>query len=190
VVAPIEHEGPQTIPHSLSVITSLRRNLRFSWTFSTAGSHHFTTCNRFVWLTLFLSVLRKDIPVEEWCRLLVVSSKLDCKEVRARAIDELTAKKKKLSSIDRIELGNKYDVPQWLPEAYADAFVRESHLTTEEGEKLGLEITVKVLKGRDRCKRNGWNHSGDGDVIRLVKEIMFPPPNRPVVPQRRLRPTG
>jgi len=41
----------------------------------------------------FLSVLRKEIPVEEWCKLLVISSKLDCKEVRARAIAELTAKK-------------------------------------------------------------------------------------------------
>lgn len=132
----------------------------------------------------FLSVLRKYISIKEWCRLLVISSKLGCKEVRARAIHELTAKINKPSSIDRIELGNKYDVPQWLPEAYADAFVRESHLTTEEGEKLGLEITVKVLEGRDKCKRNGWNHSGTGDVIRLVEE-MFPPPNRPVVPRQR-----
>jgi len=178
VVVPMEHRGPQTTPQSPSVIMSLRRNLRFSWTFSTAGLHGFTPYNGFIWLIFFSSVLRGEIPVKEWCRLLVISSKLDCKEVRARAIDELTAKKNELSPIDRIELGNKYNVPQWLPGAYADVFVRGSHLTTEEGGKLGLEITVKVLKGRDRCKRNGWNHSGGGDVIQLVQEI-FPPPNRP-----------
>jgi hypothetical protein len=103
--------------------------------------------------------------------------------VRVRTIDELTAKKTEQNPIDRIELGNKYDVPQWLPGAYADAFVRESHLTIEEGEKLGLEITVKVLEGRDRCKRNGWNNSGGGDVVRLVEEL-FPPllVNRSVAP--------
>jgi len=68
-------------------------------------------------------------------------------EMRARAIDELTAKKTNVSSVDRIELGNKYNIPQWLPEAYADAFTRESHLTMEEGGKLGLEIETKVLQG-------------------------------------------
>lgn len=99
--------------------------------------------------------------------------------MRVRAIDELTAKKDKLSSIDRIELGNKYDVPQLLPEAYADMFVRESHLTAEEGEKLGLGVVVKILEGRDRCKKNGWSHSGDNNIIQLVNEI-FPPPNRSV----------
>ena len=104
--------------------------------------------------------------------------------MRVRAIDELTAKEAKLSSIDRIELGNKYDVPQWLPEAYADVFVRESHLAAEEGEKLGLEITVKILEGRDRCKKNGWSHSDDNNVIQLANEI-FPPPNRAVAPRRR-----
>jgi len=130
---------------------------------------------RFLWLTVSLSILRKEIPTDEWCKLLVISSKLDCEEMRVRAIDELTAKKTNVSPVDRIELGNKYNVPQWLPEAYADAFIRESHLTTEEGEKLGLEIAVKVLQGRDRCKRNGWNSSGDSNVTQLVKEI-FPPP--------------
>jgi hypothetical protein len=67
-----------------------------------------------------------------------------------------------------------YDIPQWLPEAYADTFVRESHLTVEEGEKLGLEITVQLLKGRDQCKRNGWRSGRDTGVIQLV-EAIFPP---------------
>jgi len=127
----------------------------------------------------YSSIFRKEIPAEEWCRLLAVASKLGCKEVRARAIDELTARKEEVSSIDRIELGNRYDVTKWHPEAYAEIFTRGSHLTTEEGEKLGLEVTVKVLGGRYTCKRNDWTHSGDGNVIQLVKQI-FPPP---VVPR-------
>ncbi|KAF9642121.1 hypothetical protein BDM02DRAFT_3193870 [Thelephora ganbajun] len=132
----------------------------------------------------YRGILHKEIPTDEWCKLLVVSSKLDCKEARARAIDEITAKKAKVSSIDRIELGNKYNVSQWLPEAYADAFVRGSHLTVEEGEKLGLEIAVKVLKGRDTCKKNGWDSSGDSNVTWLVKDI-FPVQNSPTAGQRR-----
>ena len=183
-MASVENEGPQTKLQFLSVITFPQRSLRFSWTFSITGLFQSATCSVSVRLIFFPSILRKEIPVEEWCKLLIISSKLGCKEVRARAIDELTARKSEVSSVDRIELGNKYDIPQWHPEAYADAFIRESHLTTEEGEKLGLETAVKVLEGRDRCKRNGWSHSSDNNVILLVKEI-FPPLDRPVAPLPR-----
>ena len=95
--------------------------------------------------------------------------------MRTKVIDELAARKMKVSSVYRVELGNKYAVPQLLPQAYAELFVRENHLTMEEGERLGLEITVKVLKGRDRCKRNSWTSARDVSVTELVKEI-FPPP--------------
>lgn len=126
------------------------------------------------------------IPTDEWCKLLAISSKLACEEARVRAIDELTANKSKVSPIDRIELGNKYNVPQWLPEAYADAFIREGHLTKEEGGRLGLEITVKVLRGRDTCRKSGWNSStstsGDYNITQLVEEI-FPSPKPE--PQKR-----
>jgi len=143
----MEREGAQTTPQSLSMITLLWRSLRFSSTFSIAGLCRIATYNGCFWLTFSLSILRKEIPIDEWCKLLVISSKLDCEEMRARAIDELTAKKTNVSSVDRIELGNKYNIPQWLPEEYADAFTRESHLTMEEGGKLGLEIEAKVLQG-------------------------------------------
>ena len=81
-----------------------------------------------------------------------------------------------MSSVDRIQLGNVLIVPQWLPEAYAELFVREGHLTVEEGGKLGLEIAVKVLKGRYTCKKNGWTSSEDANVPALVND-MFPPPS-------------
>jgi hypothetical protein len=133
-------------------------------------------CNGFVQLTIPQSILRKEIPADEWCKLLVTSSKLDCGEVRARAIEELTAKASDVSPVDRIELGTKYNVPQWLPEAYAGVFIRRGHLTEEEGEKLGLEVAVKVLEGRNRSKRNGW--TAQAHVTQLVEEI-FPPPRLP-----------
>ena len=158
---------------------SLRGSLRFSWTFYTAGLFQSAMGEGIVWLTSCRSMFRR-IPIDEWCKLLVISSKLDCGEVRTKAIEELTAKRTSLSAVDRIELGNKYDVTQWLPEAYAEAFVRDEHLTVEEGKKLGLEVTVKVLKGRDTCKRNGWRATKgwggvtvSGDVTALVREI-FP----------------
>ena len=142
-----------------------------------------------VWLTSCRSIFRR-IPIAEWCKLLVVSSKLDCGEVRTKAIAELTAQRTNLSAVDRIELGNKYDVTQWLPEAYGEVFVRDSHLTVEEGKKLGLEVTVKVLKGRDTCKRNGWRATKgwgafvtvSGDVTALVREIF---PSLPAPPAQR-----
>jgi len=96
--------------------------------------------------------------------------------VRTRAIEELIAKKAKVLPVDRIELGKKYEITQWLPEAYAHLFVREGHLTVDEGEKLGLDITVKVLRGRDACKRNGWTSSKDAIVTELVRSIFPSPP--------------
>lgn len=149
------------------------------------GSCHFTACDRSVWLTSLNSILRKVIPTDEWCKLLAISSKLACEEVRARAIEELTANRSNVSPVDRIELGNKYNVPQWLPDAYADVFVRENHLTKGEGEKLGLEITVKVLRGRDKCRRSGWGScsSGDRRITQLVEDVFFP---KPELQKRRL----
>lgn len=179
-MAPMEHEGPQTTPQSPLAIMSLPRNLRFSWTFSTAGPRHFTICNDFVRLIFFLGVLRKEIPIEERCKPLAIPSKLGCKEVCV-GDSRAHCKKSKLSPTYRIELGNNYDLSQWLPEAYANVFVRGDHLTTEEGETSGLEIMVKILEGRDRCKRNCWSHSGDIDVVWLVEEI-FPSLNQPVAP--------
>lgn len=131
-----------------------------------------------------LSILRKEIPADEWCELLVLSSKLGCKELRTRAIEELIAKKTEVLPVDRIELGNKYQITQWLPEAYAHLFVREDHLTVKEGEKLGLDITVKVLKGRDACKRSRWTSSESYFVTELVERI-FPPPNQPFARRKR-----
>ena len=46
-------------------------------------------------------------PTDEWCELLVISSKLDREDVRARAIEELTANASKVSPVDRIKLGTK-----------------------------------------------------------------------------------
>jgi len=136
----------------------------------------FITRGEFVmFLDFFYRGIFRKIPADEWCKLLVISSKLDCKQLRTKVIDELAARKMKVSSVYRVELGNKYAVPQLLPQAYAELFVRENHLTMEEGERLGLEITVKVLKGRDRCKRNSWTSARDVSVTELVKEI-FPPP--------------
>jgi hypothetical protein len=180
----MELGGLQTTPRSLSILSSPRRSLCYSWTSSIAGLSQLTTINGFIRLTSRLSILRDEIPTKEWCKLLAISSKLGCKDVRTRAINELTAKKSEVSPVDRIELGNNHNIPQWLPEAYADVFVRQDHLTVEEGEKLGLKITVKVLKGRDTCKRNRWGSVAASGVTQLVK-VIFPPTESPVSPMQR-----
>jgi len=121
----------------------------------------------------YRGILREEIPTNEWCKLLVISSKLNSKEVRARAIKMVTANISKVPPVDRIEIGNKYSVPQWLPGAYKELFIRKSQLTVEEGEKLGLEVAVKVLQGRDKYQRNR-RYSNGANVTQLVEEI-FPP---------------
>ena len=50
--------------------------------------------------------------------------------------------------MDKIVLGRRYGISEWLPGAYEAVCTRENPLTVEEGMKLGVEDIIKISTAR------------------------------------------
>jgi hypothetical protein len=81
-----------------------------------------------------------------------------------------------VSPVDRIELGTKYNVPQWLPEAYADLFIRRGSPDKRRGGEVRIGDCGEGAEGAKQVQEE-WLDSRS-HVTQLVKEI-FPPPMLP-----------
>ena len=46
------------------------------------------------------------------------------------------------SPVDRILLGRRYDIPEWLSTAYLELCTRDDPLSYEEGERLGMRDVI------------------------------------------------
>ncbi|KAJ7645917.1 hypothetical protein DFH06DRAFT_915595, partial [Mycena polygramma] len=78
---------------------------------------------------------------EEWTSVLVVADHAKMESVRRLAIDQLAAV---AGPVDKITLGHRYGVPEWLAPAYLALAMRKEPLTATEGAKLGVEALVRV----------------------------------------------
>ncbi|KAF7981376.1 hypothetical protein HWV62_33855 [Athelia sp. TMB] len=83
---------------------------------------------------------------EQWMSMLHLSAKWDFESIKLLAIDRLTAR---AAPIDKIVLGRRYDIDEWLPGAYEAVCLRSDPLTVEEGMKLGVEDTVRISAARE-----------------------------------------
>jgi len=79
--------------------------------------------------------------VDEWNSVLDLASKWKFESIKALAIEKLAVI---ASPIDRIVLGRRYEITEWLVDAYTAACERSSALTLEEAGRLGLEDVVKI----------------------------------------------
>ncbi|KAI0726910.1 hypothetical protein C8Q72DRAFT_887192 [Fomitopsis betulina] len=89
---------------------------------------------------------------EEWTSVLALATKWDFAEYRQLAIARLA---QLASPVDRILLGRRYDVPEWLTAAYLELCTRDDVLSYDEGMLLGMhdvillsDIRQNVRKGR------------------------------------------
>jgi hypothetical protein len=57
------------------------------------------------------------------------------------------------SPIDKIVLGRKHDIEEWLGDAYEAVCVRDEPLTLEDGMRLGMEDVIKISATRQRIHR-------------------------------------
>lgn len=53
-----------------------------------------------------------------------------------------------ITAVEKIVLGTKYDVREWLVPAYEEVCLRARPLDLEEGARLGSERVVKIAKLR------------------------------------------
>jgi len=72
--------------------------------------------------------------VEDWTSILRLSTKWKFSSLRELAVQRLL---EITSPIDKVVLGHTFDLPEWLPLAYAQLCERNIPLTVEEGKRLG-----------------------------------------------------
>ncbi|KZP15366.1 hypothetical protein FIBSPDRAFT_750398 [Athelia psychrophila] len=106
----------------------------------------------------------------QWIAILHLAAKWDFANIKLLAIDNLTDN---ATPIDKIVLGRRYGITDWLPGAYEAACTRADPLTLKEGMRLGVEDTVRISAARQvygTCKARYETEclAGDlGDIFSL-----------------------
>ncbi|KAK7462362.1 hypothetical protein VKT23_007963 [Stygiomarasmius scandens] len=103
----------------------------------------------------------RDIPVyqkapelsdDEWESILKLATLWDFRDVRQLAIDALNSRK--TSAYQRILLGRKYRISEWLRSGYVDLVKQPETLSVEDAEKIGYLTAVRILILRETHRKN------------------------------------
>ncbi|KZP19786.1 hypothetical protein FIBSPDRAFT_862262 [Athelia psychrophila] len=81
----------------------------------------------------------------QWTSVLHLAAKWGFESVQLLAIDNLAAT---AIPVDKIVLGRRYGISDWLAGAYEAVCTRADPLTVEEGMKLGVEDIIKISAAR------------------------------------------
>lgn len=96
--------------------------------------------------------------LEDWSAILSLADKWDFPEVKALCVREL--EQLTFPDVERIALYRQYHIDEnLLIPRYAALIARELPLTLEEGQRLGMEIALKIAGARE-CARS--NPASDG----------------------------
>ena len=79
--------------------------------------------------------------VEEWTAVLNLAAMWKFESIKAFSIERLA---NLASPIDKIVLGRKHNVVEWLSGAYREVCERDGALTLEEAHRLGMEDVVRI----------------------------------------------
>ncbi|KZP20415.1 hypothetical protein FIBSPDRAFT_1022597 [Athelia psychrophila] len=118
--------------------------------------------------TDFRQPTKKTTP--QWTSILHLAAKWGFENIKLLAIDNLTAN---AIPIDKIVLGRRYGIMDWLPGAYEAVCTRADPLTVEEGMKLGVEDAVRIsaarqVYGTGTARYESQYLAGDlGEIFRL-----------------------
>ncbi|KZP11865.1 hypothetical protein FIBSPDRAFT_870886 [Athelia psychrophila] len=106
----------------------------------------------------------------QWTSILHLAAKWDFENIKLLAIDSLAAN---AIPIDKIVLGRRYGITEWLVGAYEAVCTRADPLTVEEGMKLGVEDVVRIsaarqVYGTSKARHESKYLAGDlGEIFRL-----------------------
>ncbi|KZP22511.1 hypothetical protein FIBSPDRAFT_787147 [Athelia psychrophila] len=81
----------------------------------------------------------------QWTSILHLAAKWGFESIQLLAIDKLTAT---AIPVDKIVLGRRYGILDWLHGAYEAVCTRSDPLTIEEGMKLGMEDSIRISAAR------------------------------------------
>ncbi|TFK71240.1 hypothetical protein BDN72DRAFT_765342, partial [Pluteus cervinus] len=95
-----------------------------------------------------LSILIPIVPgkleltsVEEWTSVLNVAHTLEFRTVEALALAQIEPL---ASAVDKIVLGQEYDLPQWTTAGCMNLCQREDPISRDEGRRLGVDIVTDI----------------------------------------------
>jgi hypothetical protein len=87
---------------------------------------------------------------EEWASVLKLSTMWEFQNIRARAIKALESPTLSMDLVDKIVIARNFNVSAWLVPSLNALVQREKSLDLSEGNRLGLEWTLKVAELRER----------------------------------------
>ncbi|KZT27205.1 hypothetical protein NEOLEDRAFT_1034811, partial [Neolentinus lepideus HHB14362 ss-1] len=88
--------------------------------------------------------------LDEWTSILALSTQWGFDTIRLLAIRELFPL---ATAVDKIVLAHKYDVKEWLLDAYKEVCLRKDSLSVEEAKRIGAEDTARVAIVREKLYR-------------------------------------
>ncbi|TDL14165.1 hypothetical protein BD410DRAFT_846291 [Rickenella mellea] len=112
-----------------------------------------------------------ELTRTEWLGVLSLSNMWNFKELRELAITKLTPEK--MQAAERILLGYKYEVSDWLVFAHAHLVARKRFLSVEEARKLGglpFAINMGLAREKARQQYSGWKLNAE-NCRSIVTEI-------------------
>ncbi|KZP22519.1 hypothetical protein FIBSPDRAFT_859566 [Athelia psychrophila] len=110
----------------------------------------------------------------QWTSVLHLSAKWGFESIQLLAIDKLTTT---AIPVDKIVLGRRYGISDWLPGAYEAVCTRADPLTVEEGMKLGVEDIIRISAARQvygcaKARYEVKHFSNDlGDIFGLENTV-------------------
>ncbi|KAJ7099356.1 hypothetical protein B0H15DRAFT_771524 [Mycena belliarum] len=88
---------------------------------------------------------------EEWTSVLSLANQWGMESVRRLAVKHLAAC---AGPVDKIALGHRYNIPEWLAPAYLALAMRREAITGAEGAKMGVEALVRIGALKDEVFAN------------------------------------
>jgi hypothetical protein len=104
--------------------------------------------------------------VGEWTSILTLAIQWDFQSVKTLAANRLSFI---ASPIEKIVLGRRFDMFEWLQDGYTAVCSRHEALTIEEGNLLGIEDVVKIAAVRQGKK--GSSYTRTNNVLREVFKL-------------------
>ncbi|EIW74591.1 hypothetical protein CONPUDRAFT_93794 [Coniophora puteana RWD-64-598 SS2] len=145
----------------------------------TASAAEFT---QFLWV-FYDPAYKRETTVPHWSVILKFAKCWGFANIEALAIYEL--EKRDIEPIEKISLYNIHNLSSgMLLPSYVALVRRQASLTAEEGEKLGLEVVIKVGHMREdvmkmSIEKGKWATEGstleESEVVTVIKQILSPP---------------
>jgi len=101
--------------------------------------------------------------VEDWTSILGLAAKWNFQSIKGLAIKQLAPI---TSSVDKVVLGRRHSITEWLSDAYSAICERRDALTLEEGIRLGMEDVIKIAAVRQGEQSSNFKPTEQLDVLK------------------------